>query len=195
MHDIEPFYNWRDEYSVENDIKSSFYKKVYNEFEFTKTIYNYFIHPQWDEFGSPTLYLKILFTDYSLGFIIIELIGEWNDCINNDIMFFKRDLIDHLLKHKINKFILVGENVLNFHASDDCYYQEWREDIADTYGWIVALNFREHILDEMNSVNLNHYIYYGEHFNELNWRIYKPLQLFYLIEKQINGKNLRIKNK
>jgi len=27
------------------------------------------------------------------------------------------------------QFILIGENVLNFHSSDDCYYEEWFQDV------------------------------------------------------------------
>ena len=105
--------------------------RKYSEFEFTNTIYNFYIHPQWDHFGSPTLYLKILFADYKHHFVIIELIGEWNDAINNDIMFLKREVIDPFISNGIYKFILIGENVLNFHASDDCYYEEWYEDVRD----------------------------------------------------------------
>ena len=30
--------------------------------------------------------MKILFADYEQNFAIIELIGEWNDAIENDIM-------------------------------------------------------------------------------------------------------------
>jgi hypothetical protein len=43
------------------------------------------------------------------------MMGEWNDCINNDIMFLKRDVIEPMLENGSVKFILVGENVLNFH--------------------------------------------------------------------------------
>ncbi len=43
--------------------------------------------------GSETLYLKILFVDYDERYAIIELIGEWNDAINNDIMLLKRDIV------------------------------------------------------------------------------------------------------
>lgn len=178
MHNIEPYYQWRDYYTVEEDDLSPFYKKEYSEFEFSKTIYNYFIHPQWDEFGSPTLYLKILFADYEFGFAIIELMGEWNDCINNDIMFLKREIIEHLLRHKITKFILIGENVLNFHSSDDCYYEEWKEDIADDGGWVAMVNFREHIVEEMKKIHLEYYLYLNDEFSELNWRKFKPQQLF-----------------
>ncbi len=62
------------------------------------------IHPQWDDFGSPTLYLKVLYTDYASWVIaIIELLGEWNDCINNDIMYLKREVVDVLVENGINK--------------------------------------------------------------------------------------------
>src|SRR5687768_14996387 len=81
MHDIEPYFQWIDEYIASEDNRSPLYGRVYDEFFYTNTIYNYYIHPQWDEFGSPTLYLKILFVDYDLHYAIIELIGEWNDCI------------------------------------------------------------------------------------------------------------------
>lgn len=67
-------------------------------------------------------------------------------------MLLKRDIIDELIHQGINKFILIGENVLNYHASDDCYYQEWFEDIED--GWIVAINFREHVLKELVQTTL-----------------------------------------
>ena len=56
------------------------------------------------------------------------MFGEWNDTLHNDIMFFKRNVIDHLIGQGIRKFILLGENLLNFHGSrDDEYYEEWFE--------------------------------------------------------------------
>src|SRR6187551_2386739 len=127
MHTIEPFYNWQHLYIAAEDPDSPFYGREYSEFEFSNTIYNFYIHPQWDDIGSETLYIKILFVDYEEKYAIIELIGEWND--------------------GINKYILIGENVLNFHESDDSYYEEWFEENGDD-GWIVMLNFREHVLKE-----------------------------------------------
>ena len=76
MHDIEPFYNWRHIYTSEEDERSPFYGRSYSEFEFSLTIYNYYIHPQWDEFGSRTLYLKVIMADYEKHYAVIELIGE-----------------------------------------------------------------------------------------------------------------------
>ena len=60
VHDLEQYYSWRKYYTAETDPNSPFYKRVYSEFEFTHAIYDTVIHPQWDEFGSLTLYTKIL---------------------------------------------------------------------------------------------------------------------------------------
>ena len=110
MHEIEPFFNWRHIYIAEEDPQSPFFGRTYSEFEFSQTVYNYYIHPQWDDFGSRTLYIKIIYVDYELNFAIIEMIGEWNDAIENDIMEIKREIIDLLLKQKLTKFILITEN-------------------------------------------------------------------------------------
>ncbi len=187
MQDIEPFYNWRELYISSEDVRSPFYEREYSEFEYTHTIYNYYIHPQWDYMGSPTLFIKIIYADYEAGFAITELIGEWNDAINNDIMILKRDIMDELIRHGINKFILIGENVLNFHASDDSYYEEWFDDIEE--GWIVGVNFREHVLKEMSAANIDYYITFGGEFNDMDWRTHSPLQLLERIEK-IMGRRL-----
>ncbi len=187
MQDIEPFYNWRELYISSEDVRSPFYEREYSEFEYSNTIYNYYIHPQWDFMGSPTLFIKIIFADYESGFAIIELIGEWNDAINNDIMIFKRDIADELIRHGINKFILVGENVLNFHSSDDCYYEEWLDDLEE--GWIAGINFRDHVLKEMSDTNIDYFITFGGEFNDMDWRTYSPFQLLERIEN-ILGRRL-----
>ncbi|MEO8150758.1 MAG: hypothetical protein ABI723_24205 [Bacteroidia bacterium] len=183
MQDLEPYYRWRDLYISSEDELSPFYGREYSEFEYSNKIYNYYIHPQWDDFGSNTLYMKIIFADYEQQFAIIEFIGEWNDAINSDIMLLKRDIIDELIHQGINKFILIGENILNFHASDDCYYEEWSEDVED--GWIVALNFREHVLNEFVKNNIDYYIVFGGELNELNWRLFSPQQLFEKADKLV----------
>jgi hypothetical protein len=182
MHDIEPHYHWRDEYTAEDDSRSPFFGRQYDEFQFSQKVYNYYIHPQWDAFGSSTLYLKILFVDYSEQYAILELIGEWNDCLHNDIMFLKREIIDALIQEEIYKFILVCENVLNFHGDDDSYYEEWHEDIRDEDGWVCLLNTLQHVEDEMQETGLHSYINFGGHFNDINWRPQKPKVVFEAIE-------------
>ena len=182
MHAIEPYFNWRDYYSSEKDEKSPFYNRTYSEFEFSNTIYNFFIHPQWDDIGSTTLYIKIIYVDYDKGVAIIEMIGEWNDAINNDIMFIKRDIADVMMEQGINKFILIGENVLNYHSSDDCYYEEWYEDLKDVNGYVVFLNFLPHVVEEMKRANLHYYINMGDRFSDIDWRSIKPFHMHKLVE-------------
>lgn len=183
MQDLEPYYHWRNLYTAEEDPRSPFYEKEYSEFFYTDKIYDHYIHPQWDSFGSSTLFLKLLYTDYEDGFAIIELIGEWNDLLYNDIMFLKRDFIDLLTHEGINKFILIGENVLNFHNSDDCYYEEWYDDVED--GWIALLNFREHVLADFRNSNIDSYFVLGGNLNKMDWRTYEPHELYLEIEKHV----------
>jgi hypothetical protein len=183
MHNIEPYYSWRHLYIASEDKKSPFYGRQYSEFEFTHAVYNYLIHPQWDEMGSNTLYLKVLYANYLTGYVIIELIGEWNDAIYNDIMYLKREIVDSMVPLHINKFILIGENVLNFHSAEDDYYQEWFDDIED--GWIVGLNFRDHVIREFKRARLDYYISFGGMFDNFNWRGFDPSQLCIAIEAQM----------
>lgn len=183
MHEIEPFYRWRDDYIAAEDELSPFYMTEYSEFEFDKQIYNYYIHPQWDSFGSQTLYLKVLFVDYDRQYAIIEFIGEWNDTIYNDIMLLKRELLELMMSEGINKFVLIGENILNFHASDDLYYEEWFQDVED--GWIAGVNFREHVRDEFKAHNIDYYINFGGELDEMTWRNLKPIQVFKKVEEQL----------
>lgn len=186
MHDIEPFYAWEDLYNASLDEKSPFYGKEYSDLICTNVVYNYYIHPRWDEIGSATLYTKVLYADYQEGFCIIELLGEWNDCLYNDIMYLKRNLIEPIIREGINKFILVGENVLNFHVDDDSYYQEWFEDIE--MGWIALINFREHVLDEFLRGHLNYYLNFGGLLDHINWRTLSPRNLFYVVDQLITKK-------
>jgi len=187
MHDIEPYYKWREYYIASEDRDSPFHGRAYDEFTFTNKVYNYFIHPQWDDFGSQTLYMKILFVDYSDGVALIELIGEWNDCLNNDIMFLKREIIDHLLKRGIHKFIIFCDNVLNFHGDDDSYYEEWYEDTNEEGGWISFVNLQDHVMREMEGFHLQYYINFGANLNNINWRHKTPAMAILQIVNIMNS--------
>ena len=182
MQDIEPYYNWRHLYASEEDELSPFYGRTYSEFEFSQTVYNYYIHPQWDDFGSKTLYLKILFADYEQNYAIIELIGEWNDAIGNDIMFLRRDVTDFLYAKGINKFILVAENVLNFHSSDDSYYEEWIEQVQDDGGWVVIINMPQQSQYDFRKARLTNYI---SLMDFPQWRTLKPEIVFQQVDNWI----------
>lgn len=183
MHNIEPHYNWRHFYIASEDERSPFYGREYNEFEFSNSVYDHFIHPQWDEIGSSTLFIKILYVNYYEGYAILEMMGEWNDCLYNDIMYLKRNIIESLQDNGVNKFILIGENILNFHGGDTDYYEEWSDDNED--GWIVGINFREHVIREFESSNVDYYIGFGGRFNSFSWRTHEPGQLCHKIDDLI----------
>ena len=176
MHTLEPFYGWRDYYVGEDDPSSPFYEKEYSEFEYTNKLYNFLIHPQWDGFGSPTLLLKIIYVDYVDSYAIIEFLGEWNDAIDNDIMSLKRNVLEILLGQGIDKFIFIGENVLNFHESDDCYYEELFDEIED--GWVAMVNFRDHVIESFSDANIDQYFVCGGMLEDIDWRTNHPNTLF-----------------
>ena len=79
--------------------------------------------------------------DYAEKYAIIELIGEWNDAIENDIMELKREVLEKFMYEGIYKFILIAENVLNFHSSDKEYYEELFEEVTEENGWVVMSEY------------------------------------------------------
>ncbi|MBS1544970.1 MAG: hypothetical protein JST14_15140 [Bacteroidetes bacterium] len=183
MHEIEPYERWLKYYDASFDQRSPFYGKEYNYDLFEETIYGYYIHPAWDSFGSETLYLKVLYVNYDQQYIIIELMGEWNDAINNDIMLLKRNFLELVMAEGITKFILIGEHLLNFHGSDDCYYEEWFEETEG--GWIAAVSFPDFVMTEQGRFHIDHYIHMGGTLNIEQWRTLHPQRLFELVESMI----------
>jgi len=192
MHDIEPHYGWREYYIASEDESSPFFGRVYSEFSFSQKIYNYFIHPQWDDFGSSTLYMKILFVDKVDNYAIIELIGEWNDCIHNDVMFLKRNITDLLIDQGVTQFILICENVLNFHSSDDSYYEEWYNELAEYNGWITIVNPHEHVLKEMESIRLQNYLQLSEIYMDMQWRKKSPKHFYQELISRMNNETKQL---
>jgi hypothetical protein len=174
MQSIEPYYHWRDYYRAEDDERSPFYGNVYSEFEYTNTIYNHYIHPQWDSIESETLFVKLLYVNYEEGFAFIELLGEWNDLLYNDIMLLKQNLLELLVYEGVNKLILIGRSVLNFHAGDDDYYHELTEELED--GWLIGLQFSDHVKREFvdNGLASNLLFLPEEHEMNLAWSVKKP---------------------
>lgn len=182
MHEIEPFYNWRHLYTAEEDESSPYYGTEHSEFEFSNTIYNYYIHPQWDEFGSRTLYIKVLFVDYDANYAIMELIGEWNDAVENDVMQLKRSLIDPMIAKGIAKFILITENVLNFHSGDSDYYEEWIDDTSGDGGWIAMVNTPEQTQYDILRSKVKNYV---RLIDSPKWRTFQPEDFFQSIDNQV----------
>jgi hypothetical protein len=100
-------------------------------------------------------------------------------------MFLKREFADHLIQEGITKFILIGENVLNFHTSDDCYYEEWFEDVNDEDGWIALVNFRDHVLEDFSKAYIDQYFISGGNLNDVKWRTQHPHQFFEKINSHV----------
>lgn len=183
MHDIEPHYNWLQYYDSSQDERSPYFGKEYDFNRYTEAIYGYYIDPAWDSFGSETLYVKILYVEYELRYAVLEFIGEWNDTLYNDIMTLKRNLIEVLAAEGINKFILIGENVFNFHGAEDCYYEEWFDEVED--GWIAAVNFPDFLQDEFKRYHLDRYINMGGTLQIPQWRTLAPARFFDLVNALI----------
>lgn len=183
MHQIEPFANWLKYYDSSQDPNSPFFGKEYNYDLYSETVYGYYIDPAWDNFGSETLYLKTLYADYEQGFAVIEFIGEWNDTINNDIMTLKRDFLEVLMYAGIKKFILIGENIFNFHGSDDLYYEEWFEEVEE--GWIAAVSFPDFIQEEFKKYKIDMYVNMGGTLQIEQWRTLHPKRFYELVNSLI----------
>src|SRR5262249_44774328 len=129
--------------------------------------------------------MKVLLADYDEHYAIIELIGEWNDAIENDIMNIKREVADKFLSHGIKKFILIAENVLNFHSADKDYYEEWYEEVNNEGGWIACIAMPEQTQYDFRRAKLDKYI---ELIDLDNWRTYKPFHLFKKIDQIITNR-------
>lgn len=170
---------------AEEDERSPFHGTEHSEFEFTHAVYDHAIHPQWDAFGSSTLYLKELYADYDTGHVVMEFIGEWNDLLHNDIMYLKRDVIEPMLAEGLSKFILIGENVLNFHPGEEDYYAEWFEEATDAGGWIALVNFLQHVREDLQAADLDQYLMFGGKLDAVPWRTMEPDEFCALLDAQV----------
>jgi hypothetical protein len=45
-------------------------------------------------------------------------------------------------------------------------------------GWVSLLNFRPHVLQEMQKAGIDQYFLTGGEVNDLEWRTFSPVQLF-----------------
>jgi hypothetical protein len=170
------------------DPRSPFYGYDNSEVFFTDTIYDHVIHPQWDNFGAETLFIKQLYTDYEEGYTILEFMGEWNDVLHNDIMNLKRDVLEPMMLEGIMHFILIGENLLNFHADMSDYYEEWFDEVEE--GWIALINFRDHVLREISDYSLDQYLIFGGDLDDFDWQRLAPKKMFAqvknVVERRLN---------
>ena len=107
-------------------------------------------------------------------------------------MFIKREIIDHLYDKGIRKYGIFCDNVLNFHGSDNCYYEEWLEDIIEDGGWICLVNTLEHVEREMVDTEIQHYVNFGEEFNDIDWRMKKPESLYIQLDQMVRAHSNRL---
>jgi hypothetical protein len=98
-------------------------------------------------------------------------------------MTLKRNIIEVLISNGIRRFILIGENILNFHGSDDSYYEEWFEEVED--GWIAAVSFPDFIQDEFKKYHIDQYINMGGTLQLEKWRTLQPHHFFEIVDKLI----------
>jgi MFS superfamily sulfate permease-like transporter len=94
-------------------------------------------------------------------------------------MTLRRDVTDLLQKQGINKFILIAENVLNFHSSDDSYYEEWQESVADEGGWVVIVDMPIQSQYDFKKARLTNYVAL---LDLPQWRTLKPELVFSQID-------------
>ena len=97
-------------------------------------------------------------------------------------MTLRRDVTDLLYKQGIIYYIIIAENVLNFHSSDDSYYEEWKEQLEDDYGWVAILNMPEQSKYDFKKARLTHYI---ELLELEQWRTLKPELIFQAIQSEM----------
>ena len=183
LRDIEPFYGWLELYSHEEDVYSPFHEVEHNLFYYDRSINHIPAHPLWDHIGSESLLVKILYANYDQGYAIIELFGEWNDLFDNDFKLLAENCLTYLMDNRINKFILICENVFNIYLEADDYYQAMEEELEE--GWICTLRLRESVKEEMQAYGIAPYFYWNTELDAISWRKLKPFQLFQLIDTRL----------
>jgi hypothetical protein len=54
------------------------------------------------------------------------------------------------------------------------------------------VNTRLHIEEELLDAGLDHYLLFGEDYNDMNWRPHKPQIVFAMIEGLVSGRIRRL---
>ena len=71
FQETEPFSGWVSLYDPIDDENGPFFGIEANHSDYERFIYTFPAHPDWDDFGSESLLIKVLFTDYDQGFTIV----------------------------------------------------------------------------------------------------------------------------
>ncbi len=182
---IEPFYGWLEYYSHDRDDRSPFHDVEHSLFEFDRSINRIPAHPLWDDFGSESLLVKILYADYERKFAILELFGEWNDLYDNDFKLLSENCLALMAEKGIRYFILICENVFHGYFESDDYYQEFVENLED--GWMCAIRLREELQEEMIHYGINGYFFWSPMLDDIPWRTIKPKRIFHLVSGRLQN--------
>lgn len=178
--EVEPHYGWLGYYDHKMDKRSPFHHVEHNLFAYDRYIYTFEAHPLWDTIESESLLVKILYANYTQGYAIIELLGEWNDLFQNDFKLLCENCLTYLADEGITQYIFVAENVFNIYLDQDDYYEAFQEELGD--GWMCLLRARERVLDEMKRYNISPYFYWNDSLQDLHWRKLKPWQVYDLVK-------------
>lgn len=158
------------------DPNNPFHEVEHSEFYYNRSVYNYLAHPQWDEIGSESLLVKILYADYDKHFAIIELLGVWNDLFENDFKLLAENCLTYLIDAGINQFILIAENVMSIYLEADDYYEAVQEELGE--GWMCLLRPKDHVRKDLDQSGISRYFFWSDALDDLHWRTLKPWELF-----------------
>jgi hypothetical protein len=96
--------------------------------------------------------------------------------------------LERFADESVDKFILIAENVLNFHSDGADYYEELSQELQESGGWAVCLNMPMQSENEFKQAGHHHFI---ELFNIPEWRSYRPFHLLRKVESLLGPRLLR----
>ena len=184
FHETEPFSGWLAYYDSTDDEYGPFFGVEANHADYERFIYTFPAHPNWDDIGSESLLVKVLYADYEEGYAIIELFGEWNDIHLNDFKLLAENVFTYLLDYYVNKIILICENVFHIYLDTDDYYQELQEELEE--GWVCVIRTREEVQQEMERYGIDRFLYRNAQLDQLKWRKLNPWELFQVVDASIS---------
>ena len=120
--------------------------------------------------------------DKSVVFIFTVLLNSTDCTLTIPSLFLGPESIDILYAKGITKFIIIAENVLNFHSSDDSYYEEWREQLLDDGGWVVIIDMPQQSQYDFKKARLTNYV---SLMDFPQWRTLKPDVIFQQVDNWI----------
>ena len=69
--------------------------------------------------------------------------------------------------------------MLNFHSSDDSYYEDWRESVIEEGGWVVIVDMPSQSQHDFKKARLTNYVAL---LDFPQWRTLKPELVFQQVD-------------